>query len=259
MAASDRARALLAPLLEVRRYAAVITDFDGTLAPIVDDPAAARPLRGVPEVLARLASGFGVVAVVSGRPACFLAAHLPVAGVRLVGLYGMEEVAEGGRVRAHPDAERWRAVVEAAAARARAELPGGLTVEHKGLTLTLHYRRVPAMAETAREWAWAEAARTGLVVHTARMSVELRPPTPVDKGSAVEGLLAGARAALFAGDDTGDLAAFDALDRAAAAGAFVVRVAVESSEAPAELLDRADLVLDGPAAVLALLDHLASA
>ena len=52
---------------------ALCLDFDGTLAPIVDDPAAARPLAGVVELLEPLASRFAAVALISGRPAGYLA------------------------------------------------------------------------------------------------------------------------------------------------------------------------------------------
>src|SRR4051812_8239399 len=55
---------------------ALLCDFDGTLAPIVDDPAAAGPLPGAVEVLARLSERLGLVAVVSGRPVSFLTAQL---------------------------------------------------------------------------------------------------------------------------------------------------------------------------------------
>ncbi len=52
--------------------AAILTDFDGTLAAIVDDPAAARPLDGVPALLDELADRYALVAVLSGRPVAFL-------------------------------------------------------------------------------------------------------------------------------------------------------------------------------------------
>ena len=51
--------------------AALCLDFDGTLAPIVDDPADAEALPGTVELLGRLARRFAAVAVVSGRPARF--------------------------------------------------------------------------------------------------------------------------------------------------------------------------------------------
>ena len=90
------------------------------------------------------------------------------------------------------------------------------------------------------------------------MAVELRPPVPVDKGTVVEELCAGLEAAAFAGDDAGDLAAFDALDRLQRDGrlAHAVRIGVRSAEAPPELMARADVAVDGPAGLAALLAEL---
>jgi trehalose 6-phosphate phosphatase len=85
------------------------------------------------------------------------------------------------------------------------------------------------------------------------MSYELRPPVERDKGTVVADLAAGRGQVCFLGDDRGDLSAFDALDRLAATGVSAVRIGVSSEEAPAELLDRADLVVDGPEGALAVL------
>src|SRR3954469_18159782 len=81
----------LDPLVAQPDGAGIVTDFDGTLAPIVLDPAAARALPGVGPLLGRLAARYSRVGVVSGRPAAFLLDRLgPVEGLRLVGLYGLE-------------------------------------------------------------------------------------------------------------------------------------------------------------------------
>ncbi|HKY77361.1 MAG TPA: trehalose-phosphatase, partial [Acidimicrobiia bacterium] len=72
---------LLAALANDPSQAAVIVDFDGTLAPIVDDPPAATALPEAAATLDRLASCFGRVAVVSGRPVAFLRDQLPVEGL----------------------------------------------------------------------------------------------------------------------------------------------------------------------------------
>jgi trehalose 6-phosphate phosphatase len=80
-----------------------------------------------------------------------------------------------------------------------------------------------------------------------------------DKGTIVARAAAGLAAACFLGDDVGDLPAFAALDRLAGAGTATVKVAVRSVESPPALLDQADLVVDGPAGALAVLEHLASA
>ena len=83
-------------------------DFDGTLAPIVEDPDSAAPLDGVPATLERLAARFGEVAVVSGRPLAFLERWFPEpSGVTLVGLYGLEARRMGERAD-HPTSGVWR-------------------------------------------------------------------------------------------------------------------------------------------------------
>lgn len=244
---------VLEPLVAAPRRAGVLTDFDGTLAPVVDDPAAAVALPGTVEVLQRLTDRFALVAVVSGRPTSFLAARLG-AGLRLSGLYGLEEVSGDGVVVA-PAAAPWAAVVEAVAARAGAEL--GPVVEPKGLSLTLHFRAAPEREGAIRRWAEAEAARSGLVVRGAKASVELHPPVDADKGTVVDALGAGLDAVCFLGDDVGDLPAFDALDRLAARGVHTARIAVRTEESPAAVLERADLVVEGPEGALAVLTRLA--
>ena len=69
----------------------------------------------------------------------------------------------------HPGAEPWQQVITDAVARARRELPADVLVEPKGLALTLHYREAPGTRAAVEQWAEAEAARTGLVVATARI------------------------------------------------------------------------------------------
>jgi trehalose 6-phosphate phosphatase len=247
---------VLAPFVERPSQAALLFDFDGTLSPIVDVPADARPLPGANEVLEVLATRFAVVAVVSGRPASFLEPLLP-AGVVISGIYGLETVRDGVRSD-HPGAGAWRDAVAETARRAKENGPFGMAVEPKGLSLTLHYREHPGLGPAVREWASAESKRSGLVLRRARMSFELHPPIAIDKGTAVQGLVTGVEAVCFVGDDRGDLPAFDILDRLEERGMEVLRVAVASAEAPGDLIDRADLVLDGPHAVLDLLRQLAS-
>ena len=239
------------------RTAGVFCDFDGTLAPIVDDPSLALPISGAVDALSRLSSRYAVVGIISGRPGAFLADHFGGLGLSLSGLYGMETVTDG-RVVSHPASEAWRAVVEDTVSRAETEaeaLPG-VGVEHKGLSLTLHYRSAPEAGPAARSWAEEASRRTGLVVHAARMSYELRPPIPCTKGTVLAGSAAGLEAVCFVGDDHADIEAFEVLDSLAADGTHCLRVAVASREAPAELVARADLVVEGPAGVLDLLHRL---
>ena len=259
MASSLSVTELLAPFRDDPGGTGVFTDFDGTLAPIVDDPAAARPLPGVVDALAALAGRYGRVGVISGRPASFLAEHLGGRGVFLSGLYGLEFVAdEGGSIQAIEEAAPWREIVEAVAAAGDAALPAGISVERKGLCLTVHHRRDPSLEPESRAWVDAQAEETGLVVHPARMSFELRPPLKRDKGTVLAEAAEGRRQVCFLGDDRGDLTAFDTLDRMAGEGATVLRVGVDSPEAPAELLERADVVVEGPEGSLRILRGLLS-
>lgn len=257
---------LMAPFLDDPGRAGVLTDFDGTLAPIVADPSASRPLPEAVDVLHRLAVRYRRVAVVSGRPAAFLATHLRLAdqpgekgagdGLVAVGLYGLE-MADGDQVTTDPRALEWLAVVDAVARLADEWAPAEVLVERKGLSLTLHYRTAPEAAGWAARWAAEQAERTGLVRHPARMSEELRLPLPVDKGTAVAALVEGLSAACFLGDDSGDLPAFAALDRMARdAGMAILKVGVRSEEAPPELLDAAHVVVDGPAGAVEVLSRL---
>lgn len=247
----------LAPLLEDPRSTGIFTDFDGTLSPIVDDPAAAQPLAGAAEVLADLARRFALVGVISGRPAGFILERVGDVGLSIWGLHGLETV-EGGKVVPVPEAAPWVDVVEQAAEQAVRDLAPEVGVERKSVSLTLHFRRAPAEGPAVREWAERFVASTGLVLHDARMSYELRPPVVHGKGVVLERAADGLTAAGFAGDDLGDADAFDALDRLAAKGVSTVRVGVRSEEAPPQLLERADLVLDGPEEVVEALRSLAA-
>jgi trehalose 6-phosphate phosphatase len=255
-------------LLADPAHAVVALDFDGTLAPIVADPAAARPHPGAVPALARLAPHLDSVAIVTGRPAAIAVeycgfANLPdLERLMVLGHYGLErwEAATGEVVRPElpPGVEAVRQ--ELPALLAHLDAPAGIWVEDKGAALAVHTRRsadpsaalellAPALAGLAR--------RHGLVVEPGRMVLELRPPG-MDKGVALRAYIASraARCVLFAGDDLGDLAAYDALETLRQEGMATIKVCSGSTEVR-ELADRADLVVDGPAGVVALLEALA--
>jgi trehalose 6-phosphate phosphatase len=247
---------LFGDFLAAPSEAGIFTDFDGTLSPIVDVPDEAQPLDDVAEVLGALAERYGRVAVVSGRPVSFLEGKVP-SSVVLSGLHGLERLEQGQRLD-HPQGGVWREVTDDIAVLAVDRLPPTVRVEAKGISVTLHYREHPEVAEEVHRFAEQQAARSGLVCRQARMSYELHPPVEADKGTAVIDLTSGLQAACFIGDDRGDLAAFAALDGLAATGMNTVKVAVASREAPAELIDNADLVLPGPAEAVELLRWLSS-
>jgi len=255
MTTRTREEAALRVLTTDAAQSGLFVDFDGTLAPIVDDPASARPLEGTPELLSSLTSSFGRVGVVSGRPLSFIEPFFPPS-VCLAGLYGLETLVDGER-HDHPLGGSWREVIDDVAAVSEARGPSGMRVESKGLSLTLHFRGAPEREAAVVRWAEQQAARSGLEARPAKMSMELHPPIECDKGTAISALSDDLASVCFIGDDRGDLAAFDALDAMAAAGRSSVRVAVRSDEVAPELVERADIVVDGPPGVLALLGTLA--
>jgi len=223
---------------------AVFVDFDGVLSEIAPTPDAAVIRPGVADLLTHLDERLGCVAVVSGRPVAFLDPMVP-SEIAVVGLYGLERRVDGAAV-VSPDAERWRPVVADAVAAAETTF-GSDVVEPKGLSLTVHYRGAGVDAEEMGRWVDAHADASGLHARRAKQSYELHPPVDLDKGTAVRELANGYSTVAYVGDDLGDLPAFDALDELEAAGVDVTRVAVRSDEAPAALLDRGDVVVDGPA------------
>jgi trehalose 6-phosphate phosphatase len=242
---------------------ALCLDFDGTLSPIVEDPQAARPLDGVVELLAPLAARFAAVALISGRPAAYLAEHASAPGVRYLGLYGLQEIRDG-RVQVDPRLEAAKAEVVAAhedLKRHPAVQASGAYLEDKDYAVAVHTRRVDdpdrwaaPIDAAARE----VAGRHGLELVPGKLVWELRPAVRSDKGDAVRRVIAesGARSVVMIGDDLGDLAGFAAVAEHAAQGGGGLRVAVRSAEAPSELLANADLVVEGPAGVLDFLQRL---
>jgi trehalose 6-phosphate phosphatase len=249
---------ILRPIAAAPRQAAILADFDGTLSEVVADPAAARPLPGAADVLARLAGRYGRTALVSGRPVEFLAGRFvggPPAGLLLSGSYGLESIVDG-EVVTHHGGDVWRPVVSQVADEADRDSTAAI-VERKGLSLTLHYRTAPEREEAVLAWALAAAERHGLEARPAKQSIELHPPLHVDKGDVVDDLSQGMTGVVYLGDDIGDLPAFTALDRLAATGVHTVKIVAGAAETAPQVRQAADLVVDGPAGALALLSALA--
>ncbi len=238
---------------------AILLDFDGTIADIVPVPRAARPLPGVSELLASLATPVTTVAVISSRPVSFL---LHVLGdvappVRLFGLGGIESY-EDGRIGVAREAEPWVAAVRAAVALAPTVLPGAAEIEDKGLSFTVHYRDHPDLAAQVREACTSLAAQTGLRTRPGKLAVEVGMPIAVDKGTTVRRIGEGHDWLLFAGDDSVDIDGFTALHQLAVArpGVRAFAVAVLSDEAPPDLVAGADLTVEGPRGLRDLLTRL---
>jgi len=221
--------------------AALCFDVDGTLAPIVPDPADARVPETTRAELRRLAGRYGLVACISGRTSEVARAIVGVPELTYVGEHGLE---------LEPAAGEWSERIHVFGASA------GWPVEEKPFSAAFHYRTAadPAAARQRLEEIEAAARAQGLRTRWGRLVLEVLPPVEASKRTAVSHLLEqhGLRRALYAGDDTTDLDAFSALDGLELA----VRVAVASAEAPTLLRERADVVVESPAALARLLAEL---
>lgn len=250
-------------LLAAPAGALIGSDFDGTLAPIVPDPGAAYAHPGAIAALRRLAGSVGTLAIITGRPvgeALRLGGLADVPGLIVLGHYGWERW-ENGQVSAPPPPP--------GVATVRRDLPGvlksagapeGTRIEDKGHALAVHTRRAAdpdaALARLRGPLA-ALAAGAGLTVEPGRMVIELRPPGK-DKGAALTELVAEreARSVMFCGDDLGDLPAFAAIRALRAAGTPGLAVCSASPESAIPQKE-ADLIVDGPDGVAALLTAIA--
>jgi len=246
--------------------AVICLDFDGVLAPIVEDPAEAHIHPEAPDILASLAECVLAVAVVTGRPAR-----------QAVALGGLEEVGErvvaAGRdlaVLGQYGNERWTASTRRVVsprppkglASFVAELPELLRregfedafLEQKSLAVAVHTRRLPDPASALERLTPVlekAARRHDLALEPGRMVVEVRAPG-MNKGNAVRTLKRELRAdaMMFVGDDLGDIEAFEAIAALRREGMVGLLVCSGSAEQQA-LVELSDIVVDGPAGVLA--------
>jgi trehalose 6-phosphate phosphatase len=253
---------LIDPFRREPGSAGLFLDFDGTLSEIVTVPSDARPAPGVAEILGELASAYRLVAVVSGRSAHQLVEWLP--GIEVWGVHGAQRTLDGEVVMSEQAlgfAELMGRVREEAEEAVRDARVEGAIIEDKGVMIGLHFRAATDHERAARELdriAEELAQKHGLWRAGGKLAYELRPPAEFTKAAVVlerarEEKLA---AVAFFGDDVVDLPGFDALDVLEKEGVSVLRVAVDSAEAPPALLERADIVVPGPEGAVRLLKDL---
>lgn len=264
---SDTGIEAMRAVMERPEQVMLAVDFDGTLAPIIDDPESAHADPTAVAALSRLGSVLGAVVVITGRPvrtAVRLGDFRAADGLRrmtVLGQYGVERWdADGDRFDLPPTPEGIRHVQE--------ELPGllaelgleGARIEDKGRAIGIHTRELPRpgdafdqLAKPLREL----ADRYDLRLEPGKNVWEIRAPG-MDKGDALRAIVAetGVRTVIFAGDDLGDLPAFEAVEELRAEGTPGLLICSASHEEDA-LTERADLVLDGPTGVAVWLDRLA--
>lgn len=247
------------------------TDFDGTLAPIVDNPEDARPAPGAIAAIAELTRHLGTVAIITGRDASTVVrlAGLDglggVANLLALGQYGVESWdGASGRVQAPPQPQEVRAAIEAvdtliSQVCASGVDTRGVRVEDKGRAVGVHTRQTsdPAgVLQALTPGLQKIAGRLGLHAEPGRNVLELRA-SKFTKGDAIAKLIDQRQptVVVMAGDDLGDLAAFDVVEAWQRDGKPGAKVASGSQEQPA-VAKRADVICQGPEGVVAWLDGL---
>lgn len=251
----------------------VVSDFDGTLSPIVMDPWGARVLPSAQRALRRLVGVPGVhVAILSGRTASDVAARTRIGGASYLGNHGVERGRLARRQRAGSMAIEVFAVPDSyaqATERVATQLPelipaSWLVVERKAPAVSFHFRSAPDVGAAAALVADAVDRldpERELVRFPGRRVLELRPPGVPAKGEAMESLLAEHEpaAAFMLGDDVSDAEAFAALTSARDEGRLDgLAIAVQArAETPPAVAAAADLVLASPVEAARFLSGLA--
>ena len=268
----DQARQRYDDLVAVASKVVVGLDFDGTLAPIVEDPESATIHPEAPTMLTEVARQVRAVVVITGRPARQvvrlgeleqIADGLPTeADLAVMGQYGQERWDSHDRTFTSPDPPPGLQAF-------RDELPRLLAaedaedahVEEKGLAVAVHTRRLPdakATYDRLQERLGEAAERHGLQLEPGRLVLEVRAPG-MHKGLAVRTALFdhGGDGVLFVGDDLGDVEAFEAVRDRAGEGLPTLLVCSSSDEQDA-LHELADVVVDGPDGVMDFLESFAA-
>ncbi|MEO7588652.1 MAG: trehalose-phosphatase [Arachnia sp.] len=256
---------------ERHQQALLAFDFDGTLAPIVDDPEDSRLHEGSAAALAQLGPGVARMAIVTGRGVeavrrlGALDNRMGLDSLVVLGQYGVERWdAATGEVR-RPEvpsgvAEAWGELESLVKGLESAGVDvEGLYLEDKQRAIGVHTRRASdpkGLLELLSDPVRRLAERHDLQLEPGRFVLEVRASSQ-DKGDALRELVDEISPSLvmMVGDDLGDIPAFEVLEELQAAGTICARVVSGSAE-QSVLQEHADISCDGPDGVAQWLEHL---
>ena len=238
----------------------LLFDYDGTLTPIAQRPADAVLAGEVRRLLGLLAANPRYIAgIVSGRSLEDLATLADIPGLIHAGNHGMEISGQGIDF-VHPGAVAARGILDEVEQRlsvAVGDVPG-VIVEHKGLTLTVHYRAVAAerIAEiesdvSAAALPYIEGGDIRLTL--GKMVTEVRPAISWDKGRAIEKIreeCGDSPFPIYFGDDRTDEDGFRVVQAMDGLAVFVGEprggtVALHQLESPREVEETLRLLVEG--------------
>lgn len=200
-------------------------DFDGTLAPIVEDPDKAALPGSTAALLKELAQKPGYrVAIVTGRALADVKRRIGIDDLTYCGNHGLEIEMEGRRWQA-PGVEETSGAMREAAQVLGKKLKSlhGVVLENKGLSISVHYRQAPEEVKHACLHLCSQALEPFIAmgqvnVVQGKEVLELQPALPWDKGACLRYLAklsfaaaSGPGVCIFLGDDTFDEPAFRAV------------------------------------------------
>lgn len=229
----------------------LITDVDGTISQTAPTPQAARVSPLCRRYLSILSSQLALVAAISGRPTAQVRNMVGVDGMVYIGNHGLERWAEnhaGLSNSAHDYSRAIKSVVEELTPLLSIE---GISIENKGVTVTIHYRLSPEPKVAEREILSAVAASAqarGLRIIKGKMAIDLLPSIEVNKGTAMLDLIKeyNLHGGIYLGDDLTDIDAFRAMHTANRSPNFRgFAIGILSSEMPERLVAEADFTLNG--------------
>jgi trehalose 6-phosphate phosphatase len=217
-----------ASAVEDSYHVLLLSDYDGTLTPIVSRPELALLSPQVKEKLYALAQkpSFSV-GIVSGRSIEDLEHMVSVDGIYYAGNHGLEIEGPDLQYVSRP-ARLTQSLIKELAGELAAALKnvGGIIVEDKGLSLSVHYRLVSpededTVADTFRRLTRPLLEDGRIRVTSGKKVYEVRPPIDWHKGRAVEAIIIEMKSALdlqhlltvYLGDDVTDEDAFKVLKR----------------------------------------------
>lgn len=214
---ADAARSEIAERAAGKRLA-VFLDYDGTLTPIVNDPAAARLPDATRRAMERLAAR-AQLAVVSGRGLADVRAMVGIEGIWYAGSHGFDIVGPNGE--SYSRGEEFLPSLDAAESELRPAIEAvpGARLERKGFAIAVHFRQADEsrVRELEKAVESAVARHEDLRMTGGKKIFELRPALPWDKGKALLWLLESIDldgedvVPVYVGDDETDEDAFRAI------------------------------------------------
>jgi trehalose-phosphatase len=237
---------------------ALFLDYDGTLAPLVEDPPKAFMSDAMRAALERCAARDDTeVAIVSGRGLRDIQQMVGNPDLTYAGNHGLEISGHLIEEFRHQGLVHYQARTDALVEALSEVAVEGAWTEAKGPTLTYHYRKVPTklwpgLVERAR----AIVAAAGFQARDAHAAIEARPPIGWDKGRAVLHILrerngpgwSNETRVIYVGDDDTDEDAFR----------FLAGLAMTFRVGAADTLTAASRRLPNVEGVRALLDWIAA-